>query len=74
MYLNAQIMELFERVQKCGLVVESVPLEVGFGVSKAQACLSILLFLSVDPDVELSDTSTAPHLHAVMLHAMMIMD
>ena len=58
---------------KCGLVGGSMPLGLGFEVSKAQARPSGSLFLlSMDPDAELSAGSLAPAcLHAAMLPAKM---
>jgi hypothetical protein len=58
-----------KRVRRCGLVGENISLEVGFGFQKLKPGLVASFFLQpVDPDVELSATTSAPCL-PVCCHA-----
>ena len=70
---QAQIFDCFitrdwhylREIRRCGLIGWSVSLGVGFGVSKAQACVSLFL-LPLDSDIDLSASSPAWCLLACM--------
>ena len=63
------LFERIRRIRKCDFVVESVSLEVGFEISKAQ--LVSLFLLSVDRVMDFSATSVSsclPAWHYVLHH------